>query len=167
MHHIYFSELGAVHLFCALASLALGLVVLLLRKGTRLHRAIGLCYVMAMLAVNGSALMLYHMTGHFEVFHVLALVSLSGIVSGVAAAIFRGNNWLHSHYRSMSFSYVGLLAAAAAEAMVRVPALHVHSTAMGIAIGVAMAVLFGIGGSIAVRRLKPSVLASIPSGARS
>ncbi len=167
MHHVYFSELGAVHFYCGLAALALGLVVLLLRKGTRLHRAAGLCYVMAMLALNGAALTLYHLTGHFDVFHALALVSLFGVISGTAAAIFRWKNWLHSHYRAMSFSYVGLLAAGTAEIFVHVPALHVHSAAMGIAVGVAMAVVFGIGGSIVVRRLKPSVLASIPQGAQS
>jgi hypothetical protein len=38
---------------------------------------------------------------------------------------------------------------------------------MGIAVGVAMAVLFGIGGSVVVRRLKPFVLATVSAGARS
>lgn len=150
---LYFSEIGAVHFFCACASLVLGLVVLMLRKGTRWHRAIGLIYVMAMLSVNGSALLLFHMTGRFGVFHALALVSLSGVLSGVAAAIFRWRNWLYSHYRAMAFSYVGLLAAATAEAMVRIPALHVRSASMGIAIGIGSAIVFSVAGAIVVRRM--------------
>lgn len=157
---LYFSEIGGVHLFAACASLGLGFIVLMLRKGTKLHRAIGLCYAMAMLTVNGSALLLYHLTGHFDVFHVLALVSLLGILSGVSAAIFRWRNWIETHYRAMSFSYVGLLAAASAEAMVRVPILHVRSAPVAITVGVAIAVLFSIGGRIAVRRLRPAMLAN-------
>jgi len=95
---IYLSEIGAIHFFAACASLALGLAVLMLRKGTRVHRALGLTYVFAMLSVNGSALMLYHLTGHFEVFHGLALVSLFGVIRGVSAAIFKWKDWLLSHF---------------------------------------------------------------------
>ena len=164
---LYFSEIGGVHLFAACAALGLGFIVLMLRKGTNLHRAIGLCYVMAMLTVNGSALMLYHLTGHFEIFHALALVSLAGIVSGVAAAIFRWQNWIETHYRAMSFSYVGLLAAAAAEAIVRVPVLQVRTAPVAIAIGVAIAILATVGGRIAVRRLRPAALAALGEGVRS
>lgn len=158
---LYFNDIGAAHFFAACASLALGLVVLLLRKGTKLHRALGLLYAFAMLTVNGTALMLYHMTGHFGVFHVLALISLSGLVYGVVAAIFRWRDWLVSHYHAMSGSYVGLLAAACGEAMVRVPALHVRTAPVAIAIGVGMAIAFAIGGRIVIRRLRPSVLARL------
>jgi uncharacterized membrane protein len=156
---IYLSEIGAIHFFAACASLALGLAVLMLRKGTRVHRALGLTYVFAMLSVNGSALMLYHLTGHFEVFHGLALVSLFGVIRGVSAAIFKWKDWLLSHYRAMSFSYVGLLAAAAAEAMVRIPALRVHTAGAAIAIGAAIAVLFTVLGTVVVRRYRPMIAA--------
>ena len=161
MMHLYFSDVGAAHFYSALAAIALGVPVLLLRKGTKPHRAIGLLYVMAMLAVNATALMLYHLTGKFGVFHVLALISLSGVLYGVAAAIFRWKHWLDGHYHAMSFSYAGLLAAAATETIVRVPALHVHSATAGIAIGVAMAIVFTVGGRLVIYRLKPRVLASL------
>jgi hypothetical protein len=39
-------------------------------------------------------------------------------------------------------------------------ALHVHSSAAGIAVGVGMALLFGLGGTLVVRRLKPFVLST-------
>lgn len=158
--HLYSSQIGAVHLFAASAALALGLIVLVLRKGTALHRATGLCYAAAMLTVNGTALMLYHLTGRFDVFHALALLSLGMILWGVAAAIFRWNNWLYAHYRAMSFSYIGLLSAACAEAMTRLPILQVRSATMAITVGVAIAVLFGIVGGFIVVRLKPAVLAA-------
>jgi len=162
--HLYFSELGALHFYSACASLLLGALILLMPKGTKLHRAIGLTYVFAMLEVNATALMLYHLTGHFGVFHVFALVSLLGVLAGVAAVIFRWRGWLNSHYRSMSFSYIGLVAAAAAETLVRVPALHVRGPVGAFAIGIAMAAVFGIGGSFLVRRLRPSVLALEKAG---
>ena len=158
--HIYFSEAGAAHFYSACAAIALGFAVLLLRKGTRAHRAIGLLYGFTMLSVNASALMLYHLTGHFGVFHFLALISLFCVVWGVSAAIFRWKSWLNSHYRGMSFSYLGLLAAACAEAMVRVPALHVHTPSLAIAIGVGISFAFALGGGIVINRLKPRVLAN-------
>jgi len=46
------SSLGAAHFAAALAALALGLVVLLARKGTDLHRLFGLGYVVAIITVN-------------------------------------------------------------------------------------------------------------------
>jgi uncharacterized membrane protein len=47
------SSLGAAHVAAALAALALGMIVLLMRKGTQFHRAIGMGYAMAMRASCG------------------------------------------------------------------------------------------------------------------
>jgi uncharacterized membrane protein len=154
------STIGAAHVAAALAALAFGGVVLAMRKGTLFHRSLGIAYAASMIGVNLTALSLYRLTGHFGPFHAMALLSLGMIATGVTAAAFRWRGWLLVHYRAMSYSYVGLLAATTAEALVRVPALQVHGAARGISIGVAIAVVYAVIGRTIVRRLQPSVLST-------
>jgi uncharacterized membrane protein len=153
------SSLGAAHVTAALAALALGLLVLLLRKGTALHRALGMAYAVSMFGVNGTALMLYRLTGHFGPFHALALVSLAAVGFGVAAPVLRWRGWRGTHYQTMSYSYVGLLAATAAEGLIRVPALHINSVSRGIAVGLATTAVFFVVGRLVVRRAQAGVVA--------
>jgi uncharacterized membrane protein len=155
------SSFGAAHAAAALTALAFGFMVLAMRKGTQLHRAIGMGYATAMVAVNGTALTIHRLTGHFGPFHALAILSLATVVAGVAAAVLRPRNWLVKHYRMMSFSYLGLLAATTAEIAIRVPALHVNSPARGMTTGIAIAVLFTAAGSVILRRLQRRALAAI------
>lgn len=63
------SLIGGVHLVSALAAVMLGLAVILLPKGRAPHRLLGLAYAFAMLVTCISALLLYHMAGHFGLFH--------------------------------------------------------------------------------------------------
>src|ERR1043166_546846 len=122
------STLGAAHYAAALAALALGLVVLVERKGTASHRVIGCGYVAAMILLNVTALGVYRLTGRFGPFHALALVSLATVIAGVAIVWRRRANWLRRHYYFMAWSYVGLLAAACAEAVTRAPLLRAAIT---------------------------------------
>jgi uncharacterized membrane protein len=153
------SPVGAAHVAAALAALVFGLLVLLRRKGTPLHRAFGMTYAVSMLGVNGTALTLYRLTGHFGPFHALALVSLAAVGFGVAAAGVRWSGWLVAHYQAMSYSYVGLLAATAAEGLIRVPALHINSVSRGIAVGLATTAVFFVVGRLVVRRAQAGVVA--------
>jgi uncharacterized membrane protein len=150
---VSYGTAGWLHVAAASAALALGAAMVLRRKGTPVHRATGLLYVGAMLALNGSALMLYDMTGHFGPFHAGAIFSLVCVVLGLAAPIFRTGDWLRRHYRWMGWSYFGLLAAAFAEAMVRVPAFAAHTAARGFAIAISATVVFSLLGSLFMRRL--------------
>jgi uncharacterized membrane protein len=150
---VNYSNAGWMHIAAAGAALALGGLMVLRRKGTPAHRATGLLYVGAMLALNGSALMLYDMTGHFGPFHAGAIFSLACVVLGLAAPIFRGGDWLRRHYRWMGWSYFGLLAAAFAEAMVRVPAFAAHSAARGFEVAIGATVVFSLLGSLFMRLL--------------
>jgi uncharacterized membrane protein len=112
--------LGHLHLVSALVALAAGAWVVFTRKGTRTHRRIGWVYAGSMLLVNVTALLIYKLTGVFGPFHVAALVSLAGLVAGVDAARRRSTfNWLERHYFFMSYSYLGLVAAAIAETATR------------------------------------------------
>ncbi|HEX2210295.1 MAG TPA: DUF2306 domain-containing protein [Longimicrobium sp.] len=114
--------LGWFHTTCALAALGSGAVVLLRRKGTRVHRRTGWVYVCSMLALNGSALMIYRLFGGFGPFHVAAVLSLATVVAGTVPAVRRRPaNWVEHHYAWMTWSYVGLCAAAVSEVATRTP----------------------------------------------
>lgn len=117
------STIGTIHFAMALAAIVSGLVVLLLPKGNQRHRLVGWAYAASMLGLNGTAFMLYRLFGHFGPFHVAAVVSLLTVLAGVATARFRKpkGNWMLGHAYWMTWSYVGLLAAAVSEIATRVP----------------------------------------------
>jgi uncharacterized membrane protein len=135
--------LGWFHVVCALVALASGAVVLRRRKGTRWHRRTGWVYDGSMLLLNGTALMIYRLTGSFGMFHVGAIFSLATVGMGVAAAVRRrpAGGWLERHYWWMTYSYVGLLAAAVAEVATRTPGFRFWW-----AVIVASALVLGVGG---------------------
>ncbi len=113
--------LGWLHIACAIAAMVSGAVVVLRPKGTRSHRAIGWIYALNMLGLNVTALMIYRLFGGFGPFHVAAVASLITLLAGIYFVVVRPtNNWLALHYSLMSWSYVGLLAAAASEVGTRV-----------------------------------------------
>ena len=116
------STLGTIHMIAALAALALGLVVLLNPKGTPLHRLLGAGFVAALVTVNLSSFGIVNINGHFGPFHILAAVSLFTLARGILAVIRRRPGWLVTHYRAMCASYIALVSAAAAEAMIHIPA---------------------------------------------
>ena len=54
------SSSGPAHVAAALAALPpFGMMVLIMRRDTRLHRTMGMGYAMAMVAVNGTVLTIY------------------------------------------------------------------------------------------------------------
>ena len=152
--------LGQVHFASAIASLALGAAVLLMSpKGTRRHRQVGWTYAVAMLVLNVTALMIYRLFGGFGPFHVAAIVSLAGLVAGITAAIKARSSrldrdlakrarWVERHYYWMTWSYVGLWAAAVSEVATRLPVFRPAPGAgltFGIAVAAATLLVVGIG----------------------
>jgi uncharacterized membrane protein len=142
------NPLGAFHFLSAIVALLAGAIVLLRRKGTRFHRRAGWTYAIAMLLVNVSAMMIYRLTGSFGPFHIAALVSLATLVAGIVTARLRRREprMVEAHYFLMGFSYVGLLAAAAAETITRVEGLSFWGGVIGATIavnGVGALVVFG------------------------
>jgi uncharacterized membrane protein len=75
--------LATGHVVAALSALFVGAAVLVLPKGTQVHRAIGSVYVLALILVNVAALSL-HRENAFGVFHALAVVSPGTIAVGIA-----------------------------------------------------------------------------------
>lgn len=153
------STLGAAHVTAAIAALALGLVVLSAAKGDATHRLFGVGYVVSMVIVNVTALGIYRLNGQFGPFHALALLSLAGVALGTLAVLRRRGNWLARHYQAMAYSYLGLWAAAAAEAVVRLKLFGAIGSARGaIAIGVAIAILFAAFGYLIIPSLQRAAL---------
>jgi uncharacterized membrane protein len=128
--------------------------VLLRRKGTRSHRRLGWTYVASMLALNGTALMIYRLFGGFGPFHAAAIASLVTVVAGAVSAYRRKPaSWLERHYAWMTWSYVGLWAAAVAEVGTRVPGFRFWWAVM-----VGTFAVLGVG-AILIRRNRAAVLA--------
>lgn len=148
-----YSPIGWIHIISALTAVGLGGVVVLSRKGTRVHRRLGLLYVFASLLLDMSALSLYDMTGHFGPFHIGAIFNLACVLIGVSAPIRRRGDWLNRHYRWMGWSYFGLLAAGFAEAVVRIPMLEAHTATRGFEVAIAATLCFSLLGSAFMRRL--------------
>ncbi len=115
--------LGHLHMYTAIAALAVGAVVLMLRKGDIMHRLLGLFYVFAMLATNATALVMYEFTGGPNFFHIAAAVSLvtsaGALIAIVIYAGTRAPKALETHIELMCWSYFGLVLAAIAEVFTR------------------------------------------------
>jgi len=121
IEHLQSHLLGLVHVLTALAAMAFGTAVIFNRKGTRKHRWLGRSYVAAMLAMNATALMNYELYGYFGPFHWMVLASLATVVAGYVPTWRKAPHWRYPHAYLMAWSYVGLMAAAVAEVVSRVP----------------------------------------------
>lgn len=154
--------IGIIHLVSAVISLTVGPVIFFLTKGTRLHILLGRTYVVAMLTLNVTALFIYRLFGRFGAFHILALISLLVLVAGFAAVYWKRppETWIYNHYRAMGWSYVGLLAAGVAEAVVRIPLLREITGGwlhFGILVFGASLIVCVIGGVFIARFEQPTV----------
>ena len=125
--------LGPVHLAAAVLSMVSGAIMLMLRKGTRMHRRAGYVYVALMFTVLATSLAIYDLTGGFNVLHGLALAGAVTLFLGLKAAWQRKAGWLERHYRAMAWSYIGLIAAFVSESATRlgIPLLAARGFAPG------------------------------------
>ena len=165
-------SLGWTHTVAAVAALVTGAAVLLTRKGTRRHRQMGWAYVVSMLLLNATALLIYRLFGRFGPFHVGAVFSLVTVVVGTAAALGARRaragrdvaaraRALERHYQWMTWSYVGLAAAAVSEIATRMPALRPRpgpGVVFGVTVVVATLLVVGVGARL-IRRRRSALLA--------
>lgn len=142
------TTLGFIHTAFAVIALIMGALVLVLQQGTPRHRRLGWWYVVSMLGLNITALLIYRLTGRFGPFHVAAIASVATVGAGIFAVVRRrpAERWLERHYYWMSYSYVGLLAAAVAEVVTRLRVSSFWWTVVVASVGV-----FAVGG-VWVRR---------------
>lgn len=148
------SLVGWLHTGAAVVALTAGAGVLVQRKGTRRHRRLGWLSVVGMVTLNVTALLIYRLSGHFGPFHAGALLSLATVVAGVLQAVRRQppDGWVERHYYWMTFSYVGLLAAAASEAATRLA----RTTFWG-AVALASAAVLAVGTALVTRRARATL----------
>lgn len=123
MDNLIHSTTGLVHVLTAIAAMVAGTLVLLIKKGTRIHRLWGYLYFYLMLVMNGTSFLMYGLLGTFGPFHVAALFSLATLLAGFVPVIRRKphSKWLMQHFTFMYFSIVGLYAAFASETLTRIP----------------------------------------------
>lgn len=145
--------LGTAHTALAVASLILGAIVFFQQKGGARHRLFGYLYAGALLLVNLSALSVYQESSGPGPFHIFALVSLATLSGGFIPAFRRRpkDSWLEAHAYCMSWSFVGLVAAGAAQMATKL----VGPGVLQVAIPTALVVLVG---ALLIHRRVPRIL---------
>ena len=153
-----FSVAGAMHTLLASLAIGIGIIQFLRRKGDRVHRAVGYLYVYGLLVADGAAMLIYQFTGKLNILHFGAVTNLICIGLGMFAVLARPPNtdWRSMHYHWISWSYVGLLAAAATEFIVRTVAFsnqaQIWSATAAATIGVTVV------GFVVIKRNQPMPL---------
>jgi uncharacterized membrane protein len=146
---------GAIHTVLAMLGIVVGLIQLLRPKRGPTHRARGYAFVYAMLVADGTALLVFQFTGRFNILHAGAIANLVCIILAIIPVLRtpRPSNWKNQHHYWMSWSYVGLLAAAATELVVRTS--HLASREQAWAVTAAVSVVVTAIGYIIIDRYRP------------
>lgn len=163
--------LGQVHLGFALVALSMGPLILLRRKGDWLHRVSGLTYTGSMIALNGSALLNYDLTGSANMFHVFALFSLATIIpawTSIRKGRLTGEaRYFFRHATLMIWSYYGLVMAAVAEIITRRFPFMLHGDGGWMRFSVMLTVIMVIAGLLTlalIRRYIPPFMQRFKTG---
>jgi uncharacterized membrane protein len=146
---------GAIHSVLAMLGIAVGLVQFLRPKRGPAHRARGYAFVYAMLVADGAAMLVFQFTGRFNILHVGAIANLVCIILAIVPVLRspRPSNWKNQHYYWMSWSYVGLLAAAATELVVRTS--HLATREQTWTVTAAVSVIVTAIGYVIINRYRP------------
>ena len=117
------NSIGVLHTAFGAAALACGLAVVLRPKGTGWHRAVGWAYAASMVGLFATSFLIYRLFGRFGPFHWAAIAGAATLAAGLLPVLLRRprRTWVERHAYLMSYSYLGLLAAAGAEVATRLP----------------------------------------------
>ncbi len=121
--HLVYDFTGLIHLLASIAALVTGTFVLLMPKGTKIHKKIGFFYAAFMALLLITAFMIYRLFGGFGIFHIAAMISSVTLAGGMIPILLKKpkDNWLSLHFSFMYWSVMGLYMAFAAEVLTRVP----------------------------------------------
>ena len=127
-------------------ALITGLAIILLNKGSRLHRIIGYIYVASMYVLCFASFTIQDTTPFFRgfgMFHVMALVSVGTVSAGLIPALYRRrfDNWYQRHYSFMLWSYVGLIMAFNSHFFRQVFVFFGNEVGLGKALGLIISIL--------------------------
>lgn len=116
---------GLIHFVSATFGLILGLGILFLKPGSKMHKTAGYIFIPVLFTVNISALFIHEMGMIFGPFHYLIPFSLFSLIIGIKPFIFKtiGKEGLKTHIRGMVGAALGLWAAFFAEIVARTPFL--------------------------------------------
>ena len=140
---------GWIHLVVSILALIAGSFVMCTKKGTKRHKIIGYFYSFFMLSVLVTALLIYRLTGGFNVFHFIAIAGFFYLIMGLVPMVLKRKNRIKTHIYFMYWSVIGLYAALVAEVLVRVP-----NTPFWWMVGVGVAVVTGIASYYYVKKKK-------------
>lgn len=156
--------LGLIHMVFGIVALLAGAVVVLSRKGTRAHRTLGHIYLTSMIGLNATAFAIYDLYGRFGPFHWLAVSSVLTLAAGMIPVLVRRprDRWLEWHAIFINMSFIGLVAATAAEITSRLPGTE---DAFGWVVGATSALVIGTG-ALLMRRGLPQSIRRTPQRAR-
>jgi len=120
--------LVASHALAALTAFVLGAVQLAAPKGTLPHRTLGYVWVILMLWIAGSSFFIYEIRlwGPFSPIHILSLLALFGLISGVLEARRKD---IREHRKTMILLYSGALLIAGFFALM--PGRTMHTVLFG------------------------------------
>lgn len=123
MEKLVGDNFGLVHLVAGIISLITGGLVIVLKKGTIVHKRVGYVYVVSMAILLVSSFGIYRLFGKFGLFHFLSLISTFSLLAGMLPMFkkVRTPKDYETHFKRMYWSVVGLFAAFAAESFVRIP----------------------------------------------
>lgn len=114
------SPLVILHFAAASFAIVVGAAILLMRKGTKMHRTLGLSYIVAMTVTVVSvvpvrATVMPIMGTRFGFFHVFVVLGFVSLFFGIRAVLrwrtTRDPKWLRAHQINLAYSYAGLLMA--------------------------------------------------------
>jgi uncharacterized membrane protein len=116
---------GLIHFITATLGLVLGLGILVLKPGSKIHKISGYIFIPILLTVNISGLFVHEMGMFFGPFHFIIPFSLYFLFLGVKPFLFKmtGKQKLKTHIRGMVGVALGLWAAFCAELVARTPSL--------------------------------------------
>ncbi|MDZ7878833.1 MAG: DUF2306 domain-containing protein [Saprospiraceae bacterium] len=125
MNTLYGDNIGLTHFIAGIAAVLFGGAVLLMKKGTPIHRKVGYLYVASMVVLVVSSFGIYRLFGKFGLFHGFSLVAVFSLVMGMFPMLKkqRTPQDYETHFTRMYWSVAGLYAAFAAESFIRVPKL--------------------------------------------
>ena len=123
MYKLIGNDVGLIHLISGILSLLFGGLVIVMKKGTTIHKRVGYIYVFNMTILLLSSFGIYRLFGKFGLFHYLSLVSIFSLVAGMLPMFKKVElpKDYETHFKRMYWSVAGLYAAFVAESFVRIP----------------------------------------------
>lgn len=117
---------GLMHFISATLGLILGLGILFLKPGSRVHKISGYIFIPTLITVNISALFIHEMGMMFGPFHFLIPFSLLSLFFGIRPFLVKMERTkkLKQHIAGMVGASLGLWAAFCAELLARTPSLN-------------------------------------------